>query len=103
MHQTAFVIHSSLEEVLDAYLKQDLAYAICRPTGVTLSDGSVLITGGLFTIGGPAQGYDPILRLFSTTGDMSAGRTHHTATLLADGDVLVAGGCTADCLTDTAA
>jgi hypothetical protein len=79
-----------------------MAYAICRPTGVTLSDGSVLITGGQFRRGGrPAQVYDPVSGHFSLTGEMVTGRAYHTATLLRSGNVLLTGGCLDDCLTDT--
>jgi len=81
-----------------------MAYPICRPTGVTLSDGSVLITGGQFrTVSRPAQVYDPVSAHFSLTGEMVDGRASHTATLLRSGNVLIAGGCPDDCLNGTAA
>ena len=81
-----------------------MAYAICRPTGVTLSDGSVLISGGQFRGGRrPAQVYDPVSGHFSLTGEMVTGRAYHTATLLPSGNVLLAGGCVDDCLTDNTA
>lgn len=65
-----------------------------------LSDGRVLVTGG---IGQDAQGqnialanaevYDPASGTFQrTANDMSSVRYFHTATLLADGRVLVTGG-----------
>lgn len=65
-----------------------------------LRDGRVLVTGGL----GPADGsseltplrsteiYDPAADAFVTGGALAEGRTNHTATLLDDGSVLVAGG-----------
>ena len=65
-----------------------------------LADGKVLITGGFNT--GPINGqlgvsftaelYDPATASFSATGQMAAMREGHTATLLPNGMVLVAGG-----------
>ena len=64
-----------------------------------LNDGTVLITGGIDSLGTPlntAEIFDPATGLFTaTTGTMSAGRAFHTATLLNDGTVLVAFGLTA--------
>ena len=72
-----------------------------------LPDGSVLITGGdvlhrylvsNYCINlsdaspGRAELYDPGNGMFSTTGNMVEQREHHTATLLNDGAVLIAGG-----------
>jgi hypothetical protein len=72
-----------------------------------LSDGHVLITGGLqfvysVTSGGwsvvswstlaSAESYDPQTGLFSPIGSMTTARYGHTATLLPDGRVLIAGG-----------
>jgi hypothetical protein len=68
-------------------------------TATLLSDGRVLIAGGLGPIGsgsiGPmatAQLYDPKTGRFDPTGSMATGRDEHTATLLSDGSVLIAGG-----------
>lgn len=70
-------------------------------TATTLADGRVLIVGGgdLDTSGGEglpplasAELFDPATGTFSATGDMADGRLFHTATLLADGRVLIAGG-----------
>jgi hypothetical protein len=54
-----------------------------------LADGEVLIAGGGTS---SAELYDPSSGTFSLTASMSVSRTDATATLLRDGDVLVAGG-----------
>jgi Kelch motif/Bacterial Ig-like domain (group 2) len=70
---------------------------------VLLAGGQVLITGGLGTandcedLGGPfaqdgAEIYDPSTASFKTTGSMAKPRELHTATLLLNGKVLIAGG-----------
>ena len=68
-------------------------------TATALPGGEVLLAGGFQSLGpfialilGDSELYDPILGTFSFTGVMSSGRTTHTATLLLDGTVLVAGG-----------
>jgi hypothetical protein len=67
--------------------------------GVLLPDGKVLYSGGYNNCqsvdGGAyraAQLYDPATHTFTRTGDMVWGRTYHTATLLKNGMVLLAGG-----------
>jgi hypothetical protein len=64
---------------------------------VLLSNGSVLAIGGLSTgvyagISTSAEIYDPNANTWTVTGPMSIGRSDFSATLLADGRVLVAGG-----------
>jgi hypothetical protein len=69
-------------------------------TATLLASGKVLVTGGF----GPgtselprlnsAELYDPATGTFSSSGDMSVPRILHTAVLLSDGKVLVAGGTT---------
>jgi hypothetical protein len=69
-----------------------------KATATPLANGKVLFTGGL----GPgtsslprlnsAELYDPLTGLFSATGNMAVARVLHTATLMKDGKVLVAGG-----------
>jgi hypothetical protein len=68
-------------------------------TATLLSDGHVLLAGGdwgevappiLFSAG--AEVYDPAKGTFGSTGSMHANRWGHTATLLNDGRVLIAGG-----------
>src|SRR5712671_708324 len=62
-----------------------------------LRDGRVLITGGARNIGfrselASAEIYDPSTGTFATTGSMRTPRKGHTATMLRDGRVLIAGG-----------
>jgi WD40 repeat protein len=68
-------------------------------TATLLPNGKVLIAGGYtafldgeFQASASAEIYDPVTRTFSATGNMGLPRYLHTATLLADGTVLVAGG-----------
>ena len=81
--------------------------ATCRfyHTSTLLPDGTALIAGGLTTASdgicpsadltaglASAQLYEPSTGVFTATGDMSAAHFYHTATLLDDGSVLIAGG-----------
>lgn len=68
-------------------------------TATLLDDGRVLIAGGHRFISetgllyeGKAEIYDPSTATWTVTGSMSTGRVLHTATLLDNGQVLVAGG-----------
>jgi len=67
-------------------------------TATLLPNGEVLVTGGLYwdwTIGGSissAEVYDSATGIWTTTNSMNYARTEHTATLLDNGQVLVAGG-----------
>ena len=67
-------------------------------TATLLSNGKVLIVGGTPD---PSRGnfvetdaelYDPLTGTFARTGDLNVRRELHTATLLANGKVLIAGG-----------
>src|SRR5258705_593649 len=62
-----------------------------------LPNGKVLVAGGIdWDEGGPIYDspelYDPATGIWSATGSLSTARCDHTATLLANGKVLVAGG-----------
>ena len=67
-------------------------------TATLLPNGKVLVAGGVTDSGsGPfatnsAELYDPATRRWSRTGSLNTGRSGHTATLLQNGKVLVAGG-----------
>jgi len=71
-------------------------------TATLLSDGRVLVVGGV-VVGGSGGGvtvglrasaevWDPSTRTFSPTGSLPEARVSHTATLVSDGRVFVVGG-----------
>jgi N-acetylneuraminic acid mutarotase len=67
---------------------------------VLLSNGSVLVIGGcindcLSSTTKSAELYNPSTGTFTSTGSMIQARAEFAVTLLANGQVLVAGGCTA--------
>lgn len=68
-----------------------------RHTDTLLTDGRVLLVGGIHAAAGlartpTAEIFDPRSGVFVATGSMSYPRRNHTATRLADGRVLVTGG-----------
>jgi Galactose oxidase, central domain/Kelch motif len=69
------------------------------PSATLLPNGKVLVAGGNTCACGTPSGvtataelYDPASGTWSLTGSMAVARNDHTATLLPDGKVLVAGG-----------
>jgi N-acetylneuraminic acid mutarotase len=79
-----------------------LATARYIHSATLLSNGEVLVAGGIFgidihgviTCDATAELYNPTTGQWTTTGSMSKSHCYHTATLLTDGTVLVAGGGT---------
>lgn len=77
--------------------------------GTLLADGRVIVTGGTKESASgedePVPGlascelYDPVTGTWAATGDLVDGRAGHTATLLADGRVVILGGAAAQGLT----
>ena len=72
-------------------------------TSTLLANGQVLVAAGAYFTGpnsyslvvhylGSAELYDPASGTFTLTGSLNFARAGHTATLLGDGDVLIAGG-----------
>ena len=66
-------------------------------TATLLNDGSVLVAGGLCNGGGAyadnsAELYDPSTGTWKATGNMNVARVNTAATLLPNGQVLIAGG-----------
>ncbi len=67
-------------------------------TATALPDGQVLVVGGYLIAAGrttfhaTAERYDPFANRWIAAGTMAATRSAHTASLLPDGQVLVAGG-----------
>lgn len=84
-----------------SYTAGPLGTARSNHTATLLPDGKVLVAGGLNLEGGvtsvnsylnSAELYNPDKGGFKPTGAMASARVYHTATLLPNGQVLVAGG-----------
>ena len=77
-----------------ALTKNPIKNARTYATATTLSDGTVLVAGGLVgtTATKIVELYDPGTETWTTVGAMKNARAGHTATLLNSGKVLVVGG-----------
>src|SRR3990172_7090340 len=76
-----------------------LAHARCGHTATLLNNGMVLVVGGSgsnnsFSLLASAELYNPATNTWSPAGSLATARYYHTATLLNNGMVLVAGGGT---------
>ncbi|MGH9182667.1 MAG: Kelch repeat-containing protein [Acidimicrobiales bacterium] len=75
-----------------------MATARFEHTATPLTDGRVLVTGGLGPVDGTVaplastEVYDPAANAFVSSTDLNEGRTNHASVRLGDGSVLVAGG-----------
>jgi hypothetical protein len=80
----------------------DMTRTRLHHTATLLPNGKVLIAAGISyydfpsfdTASASAELYDPLTGTFAATGDMTTARFYHTATLLNNGKVLIAGGNT---------
>lgn len=76
----------------------NMSVARAAHTATLLANGKVLIAGGVgaFDLYGVLQAsaelFDPATGTFTSSGSMTTPRSAHTATLLADGRVFIAGG-----------
>jgi N-acetylneuraminic acid mutarotase len=83
-----------------------MVHSRVNDTATLLRRGLVLVTGGDDQLGGArsvmgtSELYDPASNRWSPTGSLAVPRSGHTATLLKDGTVLVAGGSFLDSLGD---
>jgi len=82
----------------------DMAQGRTRHTASLLGDGRVLVAGGVVDVNGfglfsskTAELYDPTTKTFSPARDMPTEAESHTASVLLDGTVLMAGGYDNDC------
>jgi hypothetical protein len=94
----------------------DMSGPLAEHTASRLKSGLVLIAGGYFCgtlesggagsecatsdVSNQAMLYDPVAGAFSTTGSMAYGRAGHSATLLSNGNILIAGGLGEDPATE---
>ena len=103
------VVHSAAMASAEIYDPATGTWTLVAPmstgrvghTATLLDDGTVLVSGGHLGIADPgpqasSERFDPATGRWSDAGSMLVGRYQHTATLLVDGRVLIAGGRTAD-------
>ena len=105
-HPDVWVPAADSTELWDPDSGDDSAFVRGKPlreprsqhTATLLPDGRVLVVGGLWWSTGEAlvrssaEVWDPVTETFSPAGVLGRGRYEHTATLLPDGRVLIAGG-----------
>ena len=86
--------HTASADPLTWHMTGSLAQGRREHTSTLLTNGKVLVAGGLNNSGmmNSAEIYDPATGLWSAANNMTIERTRHTATLLPNGKVLVAGG-----------
>jgi len=92
------VIAELYDPATGAFSTSNMTVGREQDTATLLADGRVLIAGGIAggiadpSIGGSAEIYDPSTGTFTPIGNMTAPRASHSATILSDGRVLIAGG-----------
>ncbi|MBN2242923.1 MAG: hypothetical protein JW793_09560 [Acidobacteria bacterium] len=75
-------------------LTNQMSVARHNPSVILMSDGRVFVSGGFNgQFLSSAEVFDPVTLRFITVPSMNHARDGHTATLLNDGTVLIAGGC----------
>ena len=77
----------------------NMAFGRAFHTATLLKDGKVLFAGGFNPAAVATNGwlttmekYDPLTRLFGSAANLFEARAYHTATMMGDGKVLIAGG-----------
>ena len=101
---TVLLTGNAIAEVFDPVLAEFRATGAMTDPGYAagmwghatarLVDGTVLVTGGSddWSLLASAERYDPSSQRFTSVAPMRVARASHTATLLRDGSVLIAGG-----------